>query len=388
MTEERNIATCCPGETTYKVLLIGGYGFFGKRLAERLALDPLLHVMIAGRDIAAAQTLADSLNQRTKAGRFAAFRIDVSQRGLATPIRASGAHMVIHTSGPFQGQGYEVARACIQAGAHYVDLADGRDFVTGITELDADARHAGLLVTSGASSVPALSSAVVDELAGHFSELHGIDVGISPGNRTERGLATVRAILSYCGAPFPQWRAGRWQQAFGWQGLRRQNYLPPVGSRWLANCDVPDLQLFPERYPGVQHVSFGAGLELPLLHFGTWLMAGMRRAGLVQNWSRHALSLKKLSDLFIRFGSDAGAMHVELDGIGIDGTKQRRRWTLIAASGDGPYVPVLASAILASKLARNQITCRGALPCIGILRLADFRDALCGLAITTETATG
>lgn len=386
MTEERNIPACSPGESAYKVLLIGGYGFFGRRLAERLALDPLLHVRIAGRDMTAAQALADSLNRRTAAARFSALRIDVCESGLATRIRASRADMVIHAGGPFQGQGYAVARACIEAGVHYADLADGRDFVSGITTLDADARQADLFVTSGASSVPALSSAVVDELAGNFSELHGIDVGISPGNRTERGLATVGAILGYCGAAFPQWRAGRWQQAFGWQGLRRQNYLAPVGGRWLANCDVPDLQLFPERYPGVQRVSFGAGLELPLLHFGVWLMSGMRRAGLMQNWSRHAAILKKLSDLFIRFGSDAGAMHVELDGLGIDGAKQRRRWTLIAANGDGPYVPVLAGAILAGKLARNQITRRGAFPCIGILKLEDFRDAMHGLAITTESS--
>lgn len=386
MTEERNIAANYLGETTYKVLLIGGYGFFGKRLAERLALDPLLHVMIAGRDIAAAYALADVLNRQTVAGRFSAIRIDVSEQGLATQIRACGADMVVHTSGPFQGQGYEVARACIEAGVHYVDLADGRDFVSGIVRLDADARKANLFVTSGASSVPALSSAVVDELGRHCTELYSIDVGISPGNRTERGLATVRGILSYCGAPFTQWRNGQWQQVFGWQGLRRQTYFPPIGSRWLSNCDVPDLQLFPERYPGVHSVSFRAGLELPLLHFGVWLMSNMRRAGLVYNWSRHALILKKISDFFIRFGSDTGVMHVEVEGLGTDGEKQRRRWTLIAEKGDGPYVPTLASAALVSKLARHQISHRGAFPCLGILKLADFLDVMRGLAITTETS--
>ncbi|PFH10401.1 saccharopine dehydrogenase-like protein [Collimonas sp. PA-H2] len=369
----------------YKVLLIGGYGFFGKKLAERLALDPLLHVMLAGRDLSAAQALADSLNQLTPPARFSALRIDVQDAQLAACIEASGANAVIHTSGPFQGQGYDVARACIAAGAHYVDLADGRDFVSGITALDASARQADVLVTSGASSVPALSSAVVDQLAADFRELHDIAIGISPGNRTERGLATVRAILGYCGASFLQWSDGRWQPVVGWQGLRRQRYQQPVGNRWLANCDVPDLQLFPARYPGVRNISFGAGLELPVLHFGVWLMAGMRRLGLVHNWSRYAAMLKRLSDLFIRFGSDAGAMHVEVTGVGADGTQQHRRWTLIAAEGDGPYVPTLASAALVGKLARRLIDRRGACPCIGMLTLQDFSAAMQGLAITTET---
>jgi hypothetical protein len=369
----------------YTVLVIGGYGFFGKKLVERLALDSLLQVTIAGRDILSAQALADSLNRQTASDRFSALRLDAFNSELIRSIQASKADVVIHTSGPFQGQDYQVAHACIAVGVHYIDLADAREFVIGIAALDAAARNAGVLVTSGASSVPALSSAVVDALGQDFSELRSIDIGISPGNRTERGLATVRAILSYCGAPFQRWTEGRWQQALGWQGLRRRDYVSPIGYRWLANCDVPDLQLFPQRYAGVHHVTFGAGLELPFLHFGVWLMAGMRRARIVKDWSRHAVLLKKLSDWFIGFGSDAGAMHVELEGLGKDGVAKRRLWTLIAAQGDGPYVPTLAGAILVWKLARDKIGQRGACPCVGLLTLEDFLRAMSGLAITTET---
>lgn len=382
MAEKKETVAGFHDGSRYQVLLIGGYGFFGKKLAERLALDGLLHVTLAGRDFLSAQRLADSLNRKTSSERFSALQLDVTAPGLCELVKASGADVVIHASGPFQGQGYEVARACIKAGMHYVDLADASEFVTGVGGLDSEAKNAGVLVTSGASSVPALSSAAVGVLSDGLITLHGIDIGISPGNRTDRGLATVKGILSYCGAPFQQWRQGQWQQAYGWQELRRQEYWAPVSRRWLANCDVPDLILFPARYAGVQSVRFQAGLELPLLHFGLWLMAGMRRAGMIKNWSRYAAALKKLSDLFIRFGSDAGAMHVEVDGVGQDGLRKRRRWMLIAENGDGPYVPTLASAALVSKLARDQIEQRGACPCVGLLNLRDFSNAMAGLAIT------
>jgi len=36
---------------------------------------------------------------------------------------------VIHCAGPFQSQDYRVALAAMAAGAHYLDLADGRQFV-------------------------------------------------------------------------------------------------------------------------------------------------------------------------------------------------------------------------------------------------------------------
>jgi saccharopine dehydrogenase-like NADP-dependent oxidoreductase len=367
------------------VLLLGGYGFFGKRLAARLALDPLIDLTICGRDLAAAEALSASLNRQTDSARFHAQRIDVLAPGLAGHIRNSGAAVVVHASGPFQGQGYGVARACIEAGAHYIDLSDGRDFVCGITALDADARAAGVCVISGASSVPALSSTVADLLARDFTQVHAIDIGINPGNRTERGLATVTAILGYTGAAIPHWRDGRWQRAFGWQGLRRYVYPSPVGVRWLAQCDVPDLQLMPARYPGVQAVTFRGGTELRLLHFGAWLMAAIRRAGLVRDWSRYSAQLKAVSDLFIRFGTDAGAMHVEVTGVA-EGRPLRRCWTLVALDGDGPFVPTLASAALVGKLARGELAFRGATPCVGLLTVHDFLGAAKGLAITMEAA--
>jgi hypothetical protein len=126
-------------------------------------------------------------------------------------------------------------------------LADARAYVAGIGGLHTAACAAGVAVISGASSVPALSSAAADRLAVGFSAVHRIDIGISPGNRTDRGLSTVQAILSYCGQPIP---GNLSRPAFGWSGGWRHVYPAPVGTRRLSPCDVPDLVLLPQRYPG------------------------------------------------------------------------------------------------------------------------------------------
>ena len=114
--------------------------------------------------------------------------------------------------------------------------------MTGIGALDGEAKTAGVLVASGASSVPALSTAVCDELARGLAHLDAIDIGISPGNRTERGLATVRSVLSYCGRALPNGQTG-------WSTAWRHDYPAPVGTRLLSPCDVPDLALLPARSP-------------------------------------------------------------------------------------------------------------------------------------------
>lgn len=300
-----------------------------------MSRQPALHILIAGRSEAKAQELA----QRLRAGatsQLDAQAIDIASPSLAATLKGLRVDTVVHTAGPFQGQDYHVAQACIAAGAHYIDLADGRDFVAGIGALHAAAANAGVLVTSGASSVPALSSAVADRLAEGMARVTEIDIGISPGNRTDRGLSTVTAILGYCGQPLPGGAGGK---RIGWLGTYDHRYPAPVGRRLLSPCDVPDLVLLGPRYPGAPQVRFGAGLELRLLHRGMNGMALLAHRGLVRNWARHAPLLKRMADWFRHLGSDAGAMHVRVVGINDNGAAVSKSWSLVAAAGTAPSCP-------------------------------------------------
>jgi saccharopine dehydrogenase-like NADP-dependent oxidoreductase len=365
------------------VLLLGGYGFFGTRLAQLLSRIEALHVIVAGRDLASAQAVVSPLMPESRA-RLSAASIDARDDRLADKVTALGATVVVNLAGPFQGQDYHIAQACITARASYIDLADSRRFVCGIGALDEQARAAGILVTSGASSVPALSSAVVEHLARAMTQVHDIDVGITPGNRTDRGLATVAAILSYCGEPISVWRDQRWEAADGWIGHERRHYPEPVGPRWLTLCEVPDLSLLVGKYPECRSVTFRAGLELPALHFGLGGMSILRRFGLVPRLTHFARFARWASERLIGFGSDHGAMHVEVSGIDTSGNAIRRRWTLLAEDGDGPYVPTLAAATLVRQLASGTMQVGRAMPCVGLLTLADFQREIGQLHIHTQ----
>lgn len=362
-----------------RVVVIGGYGLFGRRLVERLARHPELHVLVAGRSQARAGELVQQLDD-AKAS-LGAVALDGRAPGLASRLRTLAPQVLIDASGPFQGAGYTVPLACIAAGVHYVDLADSREYVAGIGGLDAAARQAGVCVTSGASTVPALSGAVVDHLARGLARITSIDIGISPGNRTDRGLSTVRGILSYCGKPLP---AAKGDSAFGWSGSWVHGYPAPVGRRLLSPVDVPDLCLLPPRYAGVPDVRFGAGLELQFLHRGMNLMAWLARAGFVSNWSRHASVLKAGADLFRSCGSDAGAMHVAVTGVSSYGASVTRTWELVARSGHGPYVPTLAAAALVRQAVVGKLR-PGASPCLGLVSLPEFLQEMHGLDITAAT---
>lgn len=361
-----------------RVLVLGGYGFFGRRLVERLLLQPGLEIIVAGRSAQSAEALVQSLS----ASGAAALRscvLDAGSATLAQQLAALAPAVVVHTAGPFQGQDHRVARACITARCHYIDLADGRAFVQGIGALHADALAAGVAVLSGASSVPALSSAVVDDLASGMACVESIDIGISPGNRTERGLSTVAGVLSYCGQPIA---ADGGTPVRGWSGAWSHDYPAPVGRRLLSPCDVPDLGLLPSRYPGRPSVRFGAGLEVRALHRVMNAMAWMARVGIVKDWSRHAAVLKRMSEAFLSWGSDAGAMHVTVRGRDDDGVGRTREWSLVAERGDGPFVPTLAAAALVRRIAAGLPPTPGARPCMGEIGWQAILAEAQGLAIT------
>jgi Saccharopine dehydrogenase NADP binding domain len=368
------------GERPYRVLVLGGYGFFGRRLVERLSRRAGLQLIVAGRSGVAAQALIDHLHGGA-AAILGSAELDVHAPGFAQALQSLQPDVVVCASGPFQGQSYAVARACIAAGAHWIDLADARAFVSGIGTLNAEAQAAGVCVLSGASSVPALSCAVADALVLTLglASVDYIDIGISPGNRTERGLSTVQAILSYCGQPLP---GGI--DSFGWVGHWHHRYAAPVGKRLLSPCDVPDLVLLPPRYPGHPKVRFGAGLELAFLHRCMNGMARLVRWGWVRDWSRHAGLLKRVADGFQRLGTDAGAMHVAVSGETPTGERRTRRWQLLATEGDGPYVPTLAAAALVRKLQGGLAVPAGARPCLGLLTLEDFAAEAHGLHIRMQ----
>ena len=352
------------------VLILGGYGNFGKRIAHMLAVKGI-PVIIAGRDRQKAEVLANELPGAQ------AVAFDVNQE-LDAQLEALKPLIVINTCGPFQTSDYRIAETCIEKGVHYIDLADGRAFVTGITVLEARAKEKGVTVISGASTVPGLSSAVLEHYKNEFSEIESLRFGISPGQRVERGLATTKAIMTYVGKklkPFPSAH----RTVYGWQNLYRQEY-PELGKRWMANCDVPDLDLLPQRY-GIKNIQFSAGMENTFVHLGIWLFSWAVRLGLPLNLPHHAGALLRASHWFDAFGTADGGMHMIMRGKDRQGKPHERKWFLIAKDGHGPNIPCIAAVILTKKLVSGQKLENGAMPCLGLFTLEEFMAELEGLSI-------
>jgi saccharopine dehydrogenase-like NADP-dependent oxidoreductase len=361
----------------HTVLVLGGYGFFGQRISAALAATASLRVLIGGRDLGRARAAACAMGLPVEH----AVALNAHGRNLADTLRRLQVRVLIHTAGPFQGQDYSVACAAIDAGCHYIDLADGRQFVANIGSLSTLAASAGVTVISGASSVPALSSAVVDRYLPGFERLESIRLGISSGARAP-GLATVKGVFTYAGAPIRCWQNGTWVDAHGWLNLCRHRFPRPLGKRWLSSCDIPDLELFPRRYPTVQTVSFQAGFASDLGHLVVWSLAGLAKAGLLTDMGAFARPLHRVSRWMEPIMSDKGGMFVTLEGRGADGAPLQINWNLIAERNHGPHIPCGAAIALARKMASGESLPTGAMPCVGLLTVEEFLSPLRDLSIS------
>jgi saccharopine dehydrogenase-like NADP-dependent oxidoreductase len=363
------------------VLVLGGYGFFGQRISAALASTPSLRVLLAGRDLGRASVAARAIGLPPEH----AVAIDAHDLNLAAALSRLQVDVLIHTAGPFQGQDYSVARAAIEAGCHYVDLADGRQFVAGVGSLTASAAAGGVTVISGASSVPALSSAVIDRYLPRFRRLGSVGIGISSGALAP-GLATVKGVFSYGGKPIKCWQNGSWVNAHGWLNLRRHQFPQPLGKRWLGSCDIPDLELFPLRYPTVKTVSFQAGFASDLGHLVVWSLAGLVNAGILSDMESFAAPLNRISRWMEPIVSDKGGMFVTLGGEGTDGRSLNITWNLIAQRNHGPHIPCGAAIALARKIASGVSLPKGAMPCMGLLTVEEFLEPLRDLDLSETVA--
>ncbi|MBO9709923.1 MAG: DUF4166 domain-containing protein [Caulobacter sp.] len=361
------------------ILLVGASGVFGRRLAAMIARWPDVELVLAARTAAPLEALAAELRAGGALAQLRAARLD---RTDADGLSALAPFAVVDAAGPFQGQDHAFPRAVLAAGAHYLDLADARDFAAGFeAALGAQARTAGRWAITGASSTPALSHAALDAMTAGWTRIDRIEAAISPGARAPRGLSVIRAILAWAGAPLRMFQEGRWITRPGWGELRRTPF-PGLGRRWTSLAETPDLDLLPARFHPRREATFRAGLELPVLHLGLWLLSLLRRARLLPSLEPLAVVLGEAAGLVAPLGSDRGGMVVEAHGLDEQNRPTLARWGLWAEAGAGPHTPAAPAAAALRALLDDVLPGEPrATACVGLVELAAMLRPLENLPI-------
>ncbi|MEM9104589.1 MAG: saccharopine dehydrogenase NADP-binding domain-containing protein [Pseudomonadota bacterium] len=367
---------------TKTAMVIGGTGVMGSRLVAHLAAHSELDVVFTSRSRERAEVMARALQERYPESTIKGISLDTS-RAPGRVLHDCQPFLIIDASGPFQNSDYAIPSAAIRAGAHYLDLADARGYLTEFeSALDKMARDACLVARAGASSTPALSFAAVRKLAENLEHVESVDIAITPGGQSEVGRAVVEAVLSYAGRPTPIWQNGRPEHRAGWSGATYLD-VPGLGDRRVALVETIDAQLIGERLDVHGRVAFYAGLQSKIEQLGMEGLGWLVQKGLPLPTRSLAPLLHRVRSL-TRFGmSDEGGMVVKISGRDKNGRVCDRQWSLLARQGHGPVVPIMAAAALAKKLARDQLTPGAGLAC-DVLLLEEIEAEMAPYAISTN----
>ncbi len=361
--------------TRRRVVLVGATGMFGARLAARLATWRELDLVLAARTAAPLEALRARL---AAAGAQAALSTAVVDREQPQTVAALKSWAVIDAAGPFQGAGYGLALAAVEAGAHWIDLADARDYVAGFAEaLDGAARARGVLAVTAASSTPATSAAALARLTHGWREVRRATTVIAPAAQSP-GLSVTQAVLAQSGQPVRCFSGGAWTRRRAWMGARRVS-LPGLGRRLAALADTPDLDMLPTlaREEGLFYASVEPAILTRLVGLAAWAV----RLRLIASLRPLAGALRPVAALLARFGARRGGMMVTVEGVGPDGELRRARWSLVAEGDSGPDIPSAPASAVLRGLLDGRLARTGAQPCIGVVGLDEILAELAGLPI-------
>jgi len=368
-----------------RILILGGYGTFGGKLARLLADEEDLTLVIAGRSVDKGREFCADLSARAAC---AAVAFD---RGgdIAKDLELIGPEIVVDASGPFQNyrhDPYKVVKACLALGIHYLDIADGSDFVEGIAQFNAAAKAKNVYVLSGASSFPVLTAAVMRELTLGMQSVDTVTGGIAPSPYAGVGLNVIRAVASYGGKPVKSGLASGALAGVGLCDARRfvirppgKVPLPPIR---FSLVDVPDLRLLPAIWPSLRAVFMGAGTVPPSLHYLLNGAAWLVRKGVLPSLTPFADLMYRAINV-LRWGEHRGGMFVEVTGLDAGGAAAERSWHMLAEGDDGPFIPSMACEAIIRNVLAGQAPAAGARSAIGDVTLADYDKLFARRKIST-----
>jgi hypothetical protein len=275
--------------SSLQILILGGGGAIGGALARAL-VDPKRSgcttaptLVLADRDAAAAERVARSCGATSRS-------LDAHDPEAVAAAVPAGSVVIDATT--FAGRDRAVPTAVLQRGAHWIDLAARRDWVPGLTELDALAKERGCFAISGAGPFCGLTDPFVRAAAAKVARTNEVLLGVLPGPRARLGPASTQEWL---GGPRSRLRmaiGGEWSEREFFGDRRQFEHPPPFGSQRSFNLDVADLDLFTQRPVRSASVRLSLGLGSSLRNtVGERLFRGGQRPNALakaRRWSRFA----------------------------------------------------------------------------------------------------
>jgi saccharopine dehydrogenase-like protein len=293
-----------------RVVIIGGYGFFGRLIAERLSAAGLQPIV----------TSRSRGELRIDANNPEDLRKNLKQRDL-----------VIDAGGPFQKRSPALIEAARRIGFNVIDLSDSPEYTSMIYTQETPIQAAGIRVLTACSSLSAVSAAVLKSWS--VEEPRRLSAYLVPASRYTTTPATLASFLASA------------------QGAFRMFHFPrPLGIRAGVTVRSVDSVTLPRIFPTLRTTELVVDLHIPFVNL--LLLGAARWPAIPQLIERHKSTALGLAH---RIGLKRGVLAYEL------ASKVGHKYRIF--TGEKSYMLAVLPAVQAAlAIAEGRFTHRGVVP--------------------------
>jgi saccharopine dehydrogenase (NAD+, L-lysine-forming) len=288
------------------ILITGGYGTVGRRVAADLAPDYPDQVVVAGRSAERAARLASEIGYGVRAR-----RVDV---GDPESVEAALEGVGVVVSCIDQPEPH-LLRSAIGRGLAYTDIAPHLMTRRPTEAMKAEAARTGARIVLGSGLSPGISSLLARLGADRVGAVEKVEVGVLLSVGDAYGPASRAYLLEELSLPYAVWIEGSELTTRPFAASARVNFPPPLGGRSSYLFPFSDQVFFPNTL-GARTALSRLALEPPwlgallsiVLRLGATSMLG-RRAGAQERVQRLVAWLRRLYE-----GHDWYGIVVEVEG--------------------------------------------------------------------------
>ncbi|NOZ60408.1 MAG: KR domain-containing protein [Calditrichaeota bacterium] len=285
-----------------KMLILGGYGNTGAKIAAQLLRHSRVKLILAGRNKIKAEKLAAQLNQRYGSRRVTAALVDAENFDqLFQTMRQ--VDLVIVAASVIDNIG-KVARAAIEAKVHCIDtLLSSEKKLKDLAALEPEMKKQKIIFVTDAGFHPGLPAAMARYASEYFDELHAAQI-YSLLRFNWRNLQFSESTIEEMIDEFEHFKPvvfenGEWKNV-GWAFNRRADFSGGFGQVRCSPMFLHELKKISETIPTLTKIGFYVSgfnwftdnFVLPLLIIGTKILP-RQKIGFLKNL--FVWSLKKFS---------------------------------------------------------------------------------------------
>ena len=313
-----------------RVVVLGGAGFFGRLIVERLAkagLQPIVASRSHG-DLRIDANNADDLKKNLKPR-----------------------DLVVDCAGPFQKRNSALIETARTMGVDIVDISDSVEYAAMVYKYEAPIGAAGIRVLTACSSLSTISAAVLKSVS--VDEPRRLSAYLVPAIRHTASASTIESVLESVQGSFKKFQ-----------------FPKPIGTRIGVTVKTVDSVTLPRIFPTLKTTDLTVDLRFPGMNLT--LAAASR-------WKSVRRMMDKFQSQMIAFTRAFGTTHGVL-GYEI-ASKAGFKYRIF--TGERSYMLAVLPAILATiSIAEGRFTKRGLVPPTDHVEYRELTEAVRNEGIT------